>query len=208
MRRLCFSRPLLTRSDAYSPRSASQFLLRCAAVLVGQRHLLCRDRGARHHGVQGSGLRVLREVGQASQPRMASSSPCTTSLNMDEIKRTMNVPTALQSCHTAVVDRYVIEGHVPADVIKKILRRKAAGAGTRRAGNADRVRRAWKAESRSLRRHRVRPRTERRASTRSARRTAATAYKSLAGVRSCSPVSRPLDFGIAGTPHRLSRSSS
>jgi hypothetical protein len=46
--------------------------------------------------------------------------------NMDEIKRTMNVPGALQSCHTAVVGAYVIEGHVPADVIKKFLSEKPA----------------------------------------------------------------------------------
>lgn len=41
--------------------------------------------------------------------------------NMDEIKHTMNVPSALQSCHTAVMGRYVIEGHVPADLMKKLL---------------------------------------------------------------------------------------
>lgn len=46
--------------------------------------------------------------------------------NMDEIKRTMNVPSTLQSCHTAVVGRYVIEGHVPADVIKKMLAEQPA----------------------------------------------------------------------------------
>ena len=50
-------------------------------------------------------------------------------LNMDEIKRTMNVPRALQSCHTAVVDRYVIEGHVPADVIKSFLAKKSSSLG-------------------------------------------------------------------------------
>ncbi len=49
--------------------------------------------------------------------------------NMDEIKRTMNVPKALESCHTAVVDRYVIEGHVPADVIKKFLAEKPSAHG-------------------------------------------------------------------------------
>jgi len=49
--------------------------------------------------------------------------------NMDEIKRTMNVPAALRSCHTAVVDRYVIEGHVPADVIKKFLAEKPSALG-------------------------------------------------------------------------------
>jgi hypothetical protein len=45
--------------------------------------------------------------------------------NMDEIKRTMKVPSALESCHTAVVGRYVIEGHVPGDVIKKLLAEKS-----------------------------------------------------------------------------------
>jgi hypothetical protein len=32
------------------------------------------------------------------------------------------VPAALQSCHTGVVDGYVIEGHVPADLIDRLLR--------------------------------------------------------------------------------------
>jgi hypothetical protein len=36
-----------------------------------------------------------------------------------------NVP-KLQSCHTAVVDRYLIEGHVPAASIKKLLAEKLA----------------------------------------------------------------------------------
>jgi hypothetical protein len=52
--------------------------------------------------------------------------------NLDEIKRTMNVPKQLQTCHTAVVGKYVVEGHVPADVIKKMLAEKPAilGLGT------------------------------------------------------------------------------
>src|SRR4051812_32215222 len=49
--------------------------------------------------------------------------------NMDEIKKNMRVPEKLQSCHTAVVDRYVVEGHVPADVIKKLLAEKPAVQG-------------------------------------------------------------------------------
>ncbi len=49
--------------------------------------------------------------------------------DLDEIKRTMHVPTALQSCHTAVVGRYVVEGHVPADVIKKFLAEKSSSLG-------------------------------------------------------------------------------
>jgi hypothetical protein len=31
------------------------------------------------------------------------------------------VPRALTSCHTAVVDGYAIEGHVPADVVRRLL---------------------------------------------------------------------------------------
>src|SRR5215208_3052522 len=50
-------------------------------------------------------------------------------LDIAEIKRTMNVPPALGSCHTAVVDKYVIEGHVPADVIKKFLAAKPSAMG-------------------------------------------------------------------------------
>lgn len=49
--------------------------------------------------------------------------------NMDEVKKTMRVPTALQSCHTGIVDKYVIEGHVPADVVKKFLAEKSAMLG-------------------------------------------------------------------------------
>ena len=38
------------------------------------------------------------------------------------IKQKLGVPRALQSCHTALVDGYVIEGHVPADLIDRLLR--------------------------------------------------------------------------------------
>ena len=40
------------------------------------------------------------------------------------VKDKHGVPAALRSCHTAVVGGYVIEGHVPADVIKKLLRER------------------------------------------------------------------------------------
>ncbi len=45
------------------------------------------------------------------------------------IKRKLGVPTALQSCHTAVVEGYVIEGHVPADVIDRLLRERPTVVG-------------------------------------------------------------------------------
>jgi len=41
---------------------------------------------------------------------------------MTDIKEKYKVPEQMQSCHTAVIDGYVIEGHVPADDILKLLR--------------------------------------------------------------------------------------
>jgi hypothetical protein len=41
-----------------------------------------------------------------------------------EIKHKYGVPEKLQSCHTAVIQNYVIEGHVPADVITRVLKEK------------------------------------------------------------------------------------
>ena len=38
------------------------------------------------------------------------------------IKTRHGVPRELQSCHTAVIGSYVIEGHVPAASIKKLLK--------------------------------------------------------------------------------------
>ena len=46
---------------------------------------------------------------------------------LSELKSTLGVPDALQSCHTGVVGGYSVEGHVPADVIQKALREKPAG---------------------------------------------------------------------------------
>lgn len=37
------------------------------------------------------------------------------------IKKYNGVPPQLSSCHTALVEGYVVEGHVPADVIDKLL---------------------------------------------------------------------------------------
>jgi len=49
--------------------------------------------------------------------------------DMNAIKRRFGVPPALESCHTAVVEGYVVEGHVPADVVDRLLaeRPKARG---------------------------------------------------------------------------------
>jgi hypothetical protein len=49
--------------------------------------------------------------------------------DLTQVKRDAGVPADLESCHTALVGKYVIEGHVPADLIKKMLDEKATFTG-------------------------------------------------------------------------------
>ena len=42
--------------------------------------------------------------------------------DVNQFKQEFNVPTNAASCHTAVVDGVVIEGHVPAKDIKRLLK--------------------------------------------------------------------------------------
>ena len=49
--------------------------------------------------------------------------------NMTDIKRTLGVPEAMTSCHTAIVNGYLVEGHVPAADIDKLLAKKPRIAG-------------------------------------------------------------------------------
>ncbi|GAB2601063.1 DUF411 domain-containing protein [Nitrincola alkalisediminis] len=46
--------------------------------------------------------------------------------DMNRQKEALGVPMALASCHTAVIDGYVIEGHVPAKDILRMLSEKPA----------------------------------------------------------------------------------
>lgn len=45
------------------------------------------------------------------------------------VKRRHGVPAGLQSCHTALVDGYVVEGHVPPDLVVRLLRERPRIAG-------------------------------------------------------------------------------
>lgn len=44
--------------------------------------------------------------------------------DLTEIKQASGVPLRLRTCHTAVIGNYVVEGHVPADLVKKMLAEK------------------------------------------------------------------------------------
>ena len=49
--------------------------------------------------------------------------------DMDTVKESLGVPREMRSCHTGQVDKYLIEGHVPADDIRKLLAAKPKAAG-------------------------------------------------------------------------------
>ena len=48
---------------------------------------------------------------------------------LDKVKADHGVPATAQSCHTARVAGYTVEGHVPADAVQKLLKEKPAVAG-------------------------------------------------------------------------------
>jgi hypothetical protein len=49
--------------------------------------------------------------------------------DMDAIKAQLGVPVAVRSCHTALVGSYLIEGHVPASDIKRLVAEQPRVAG-------------------------------------------------------------------------------
>ena len=58
----------------------------------------------------------------------------TEAADVDAMKRKNGIPDNLRSCHTSVVGNYRVEGHVPVDVVKKMLAEKPAVAGIAVAG--------------------------------------------------------------------------
>lgn len=63
----------------------------------------------------------LREHGFPVEERNVS--------DLGAVKRQHGVPASLQSCHTAIVEGYVVEGHVAADLIDRLLRERPKVAG-------------------------------------------------------------------------------
>lgn len=49
--------------------------------------------------------------------------------DVEPVKVANGLPAGMGSCHTGLVNGYVVEGHVPADVIRRLLREKPQIAG-------------------------------------------------------------------------------
>lgn len=56
------------------------------------------------------------------------------STNMERVKLALGVPEPLWSCHTAEIDGYIIEGHVPASIIRRLLAQRPHAVGVAVAG--------------------------------------------------------------------------
>lgn len=48
---------------------------------------------------------------------------------LDALKAKHGIPRTAQSCHTGLVDGYVVEGHVPAAEVQRLLKERPAVAG-------------------------------------------------------------------------------
>lgn len=44
--------------------------------------------------------------------------------DLPRIQQEHGVPASLEGCHTMLVDGYVVDGHVPVDVVKRMLRER------------------------------------------------------------------------------------
>lgn len=63
----------------------------------------------------------MREAGFAVESQPTQS--------LDAVKERLGVPLDLSSCHTAEIDGYVIEGHVPAEAVERLLRERPSAIG-------------------------------------------------------------------------------
>lgn len=54
--------------------------------------------------------------------------------DLDVVKAQLGVPRDLQSCHTATIEGFVIEGHVPTAEIRRILKQRPTAIGLAVAG--------------------------------------------------------------------------
>lgn len=104
-----------------SPARRALFTLAAFAAAVSLAHaanpVMFRDAGC------GCCLKWLEQVKTSfGQKAVVVNSP-----DMTAIKDKHGVPQALRSCHTVLVGGYVIEGHVPAKEIARLLRDKPKG---------------------------------------------------------------------------------
>jgi hypothetical protein len=104
-----------------SPARRAFFALAAFSATIGVAHAanptMFRDAGC------GCCLKWLEQV----KASFGGKAVIVNSKDMEAVKDKQGVPQALRSCHTVLVGGYVIEGHVPAKEISRLLREKPKG---------------------------------------------------------------------------------
>lgn len=72
-------------------------------------------------GCCGDWIEHMREAGFEAEKREVS--------NINRVKQEAGLPRSLASCHTAFIGGYLVEGHVPASDVKRLLREQPKAAG-------------------------------------------------------------------------------
>jgi hypothetical protein len=72
-------------------------------------------------GCCGAWVAHVRAAGFAADVRIEA--------QMARVKGRLGVPAELHSCHTALIEGYAVEGHVPAEAIARLLRERPRLAG-------------------------------------------------------------------------------
>jgi hypothetical protein len=49
--------------------------------------------------------------------------------DMEHVRDSLGVPSTMRGCHTSTLAGYTVEGHVPADVLRKLLRERPKATG-------------------------------------------------------------------------------
>jgi hypothetical protein len=110
-------RYLLTGAFAGALTFAAAPLSACAAEARAPHLQISRDAGC---GCCHTWMARMIQSGQFS-------AAMTDVADMAALKQRLGVPTELASCHTATIEHFVIEGHVPAADILRLLAERPAG---------------------------------------------------------------------------------
>lgn len=101
----------------------SAALLPAAAVAQGATMVVHKDP---YCGCCGAWAKAFEAAGYLVETRNEE--------DMDAVKERLQVPSDVWGCHTAVVDGYYLEGHVPLEAAEKLLKERPPVAGLAVAG--------------------------------------------------------------------------
>ena len=97
--------------------AAAPFLLDSASAAPPAGYVMWRDPGC------GCCLEWAKRVETAFGKKL----PVVNAPNMAAVKKAQGVPAALHSCHTALIQGVVVEGHVPPEDIKRLIASRRRG---------------------------------------------------------------------------------